>query len=129
LLIILHGIATLTAGYFPCDAGCAPKTPSLSHALHGLSGILLLLTLLLAPAIWGFISRRELNSHWFGWASFGVVFGQLLLVVPMFNASVTGENFGLHQRLAYSMPLVWLFALALMLIRKKAWLEMKIPLD
>jgi hypothetical protein len=47
----------------------------------------------------------------------------------MFNASVTGENFGLHQRLAYSMPLVWLFALALMLIRKKAWLEMKMPLD
>jgi hypothetical protein len=123
LLIMLHGVATLTAGYFPCDTGCVPDAPSLSHVLHGLSGFVLLLTLLVAPAMWGFISRRELNSHWFRWASFGAVFGQLLFIVPLYNAAVTGENFGLYQRLAYSVPLVWLFALALMLIRKKAWLE------
>jgi hypothetical protein len=66
LLIILHGIATLSAGYFPCDVGCAPDSTSTSQLLHGLSGLVILLTLLVTPAIWVFNSNHELKIVWFG---------------------------------------------------------------
>jgi hypothetical protein len=118
VLILLHGVATLSAGYFPCDAGCAPEAASTSQILHGLSGLVILLTLLIAPAVWSFIAKRELQLRWFGWLSTGVVLGQLLMMIPTFNAVTTGENFGLYQRLAYGLPLTWLFIFAWILIRE-----------
>lgn len=116
-LILLHGVATFSAGYFPCDVGCVPETPSTSHVVHGLSGLVVLLTLLMAPAIWAFISTRELQMAWFGWFSAAVLLGQILMMIPTVEAVTTGEKFGLYQRLAYSVPLTWLLVFALVLIR------------
>tara|TARA_R110002072_G_scaffold121403_1_gene255159 strand:+ start:3656 stop:4303 length:648 start_codon:yes stop_codon:yes gene_type:complete len=116
-LILLHGVATFSAGYFPCDVGCVPETPSTSQVVHGLSGFVILLTLLIAPAIWTFIARRELKIVWFGWFSAAVFLGQILMMIPTLEAVTTGEQFGLYQRLAYSIPLVWLFVFAFVLIR------------
>jgi hypothetical membrane protein len=116
-LIVLHGVATLSAGFFPCDVGCVPETPSMSHLVHGISGLLVLLTLLIAPAIWAFISTRELQRAWFGWFSAAVFLGQVLMMIPTVEAVTSGEKFGLYQRLAYSIPLTWLFVFALILIR------------
>lgn len=114
-LIILHGVATLTAGYFPCDAGCSPETASTSQILHGISGLFILLTLLIAPAIWAFISRRELQTSWFGWFSCSVVLAQVLLTTVSFDAFATGEALGLYQRVIYSLPLLWVFVFAVLL--------------
>jgi hypothetical protein len=116
-LILLHGVATLSAGYFPCDVGCVPEAPSTSHVVHGLSGLVVLLTLLIAPAIWAFISKRELQLAWFGWLSAAVALGQILMMIPVVEAMTTEENFGLYQRLAYLIPLTWIFVLALVLMR------------
>jgi uncharacterized protein DUF998 len=118
LLIIVHGVATFTAGYFPCDTGCNPDEPSTSQLLHGFSGLGILLTLLIAPAIWCFISKRELQQRWFGWLSACVVVGQLLLMFPTYQALNSGEYVGLYQRLAYSMPLLWLLVFAVVLLCK-----------
>ena len=117
LLILLHGVATFSAGFFPCDPGCVPETPSASHVVHGISGLVVLLTLLIAPAIWAFISTRELQIVWFGWLSAAVFLAQMLMMFPTVEAITTGEKFGLHQRLAYSVPLIWLFVFALVLVR------------
>lgn len=117
LLILLHGVATLSAGYFPCDLGGVPDTPSTSHVVHGLSGLVVLLTLLVAPAIWACISRRELQMVWFGWFSAAVFLGQILMMIPTVEAMTSGEHFGLYQRLAYGIPLTWIFVFALVLIR------------
>jgi hypothetical protein len=117
LLIILHGIATLSAGYFPCDVGCATDSTSTSQLLHGLSGLVIVLTLLIAPAIWVFISKHELKIVWFGWLSAAAVLGQLLMMIPTIDAIATGEKVGLYQRLSYGVPLTWLFVFALVLIR------------
>jgi hypothetical protein len=116
-LILLHGVATFSAGYFPCDIGCVPETPSTSHVVHGLSGLVVLLTLLIAPAIWAFIATRELQIVWFGWFSAAVFLGQILMMIPTVEAITTGEKFGLYQRLAYTVPLTWLFVFAIVLIR------------
>ncbi len=116
LLILLHGIATFSAGYFPCDVGCDPESTSFSQVLHGLSGLLIFLTFLAAPAIWIWISKRELQLVWFGWLSAAVVLGQLLMMIPMMDSISTGRSIGLYQRLAYSLPLTWLFLFALILI-------------
>jgi hypothetical membrane protein len=119
VLIILHGVATLTAGYFPCDAGCSPEGTSTSHILHGISGLFILLTLLIAPAIWALISRSELHSRGFGWFSGVVVLAQLFLIAFSFDAMQTGEAFGFYQRLGYSVPLLWLFVFAMLLKNQK----------
>jgi hypothetical protein len=52
LLILLHGVGSLGTGWFACDAGCAPATPSLSQQLHNLSGLLMFLSLTLACVLW-----------------------------------------------------------------------------
>lgn len=124
LLILLHGVATFSAGFFPCDPGCVPETPSASHVVHGMSGLVVLLTLLIAPAIWAFISTRELQIVWFGWLSAAVFLAQMLMMFPTVEAITTGEKFGLYQRLAYSVPLIWLFVFALVLVR-----DSRTPLD
>lgn len=116
-LILLHGVATLSAGYFPCDAGCVPEVPSTTHMVHGLSGLVVLLTLLIAPAIWAFIANRELQIAWFGWLSAAVLLGQILMMMPVIESTSTGQSFGLYQRLAYGLPLTWVFVFALLLIR------------
>lgn len=117
LMILLHGFATFSAGYFPCDVGCDPESTSYSQLLHGLSGLFILLTLLISPAIWVFIAKRELQVVWFSWLSAVVVLGQLLMMIPMVDAITTGINIGLYQRFAYSLPLTWMFLFALILIR------------
>src|SRR5690554_6280369 len=38
LMIVLHGIGSIFAGYFSCDAGCQPASPSTSQIMHNLSG-------------------------------------------------------------------------------------------
>lgn len=116
-LVLLHGVATFSAGYFPCDVGCAPEGTSTSQILHGVSGLVVLVTLFIAPAIWVFISKRELKIVWFGWLSAAVLIGQILMMIPVMEAMTTRENLGLYQRLAYSIPLTWLFVFALLLIR------------
>ena len=118
-MIFLHGLATLTAGYFPCDLGCTPEDPSTSKILHGLSGLIILLTLLVAPAIWVFISKNILGKTWFGWLSLLAVIGQIIMVYPVTHSMNSGEYFGLYQRLSYSIPLIWLMVFSLILINSK----------
>lgn len=53
--LFLYAIGYVGAGFFPCDAGCRPEQPSVTHMLHtsiGLAGYLLapLTLLLLAQA-------------------------------------------------------------------------------
>ena len=76
----------------------------------------MLLTLLLAPAIWTFIAKRELRAVWFGWLSAGVSLGQILMLIPVAESMTSGDSFGLYQRLAYGLPLIWVFVFASILI-------------
>lgn len=48
LLLMLHGLASISAGLFSCDPGCNPVEPSRDQVLHNLSGLVMFASLTLA---------------------------------------------------------------------------------
>ena len=117
VMMIFHGVGSIMAGYFPCDAGCNPDSTSLNQTLHGIGGLIMLITFLIAPAIWVFIARKVIVARWFSWASAVCVLLQLMVVPLMEGSLESGEGFGFYQRIAYGIPLVWLFLLAALLLK------------
>jgi len=117
VMVILHGIGTIIAGAFPCDVGCNPESTLNSQQIHWLGAVVMLVTFLIAPAIWGFLAKRLINAGWFGWFSGIVVVLQIALFPVIGHALETNINFGLYQRIAYGIPLVWLLILAILLFK------------
>ncbi|SDI46668.1 Protein of unknown function [Pseudomonas flavescens] len=118
LLIILHGLGSFGTGYFACDAGCAPQSPSTSQNLHNLAGLVMALSLLLASAIWVYLGLRLLGSRRFSWFSLLCTLLALGTLPLMAEAVQSGQGFGLYQRINYGSSLLWLATLALMLMRR-----------
>ena len=77
LLVLIHGLASIGAGVFPCDQGCAPLQPSTSQQIHNLSGLVMFASLTLASLLWVVLGRRLLGSRVFSWFSGG---GDLFLI-------------------------------------------------
>lgn len=119
-LVIVHGITTFTAGYFPCDVACHQEPASLSQNLHNLSGGLMLVSLTAANLIWVFIAKRSLHRPGFGVFSLLCLVLSLLALLFIPHAASTGEGFGLYQRLNYGIAAFWMMALAFVLIRTGA---------
>ncbi|NIB38651.1 DUF998 domain-containing protein [Pseudomaricurvus alkylphenolicus] len=109
-LIVTHGVGTWVAGYFPMDAD--PYTPSPTRAckIHGLAGVVMLLSLIVAPVLSLFSSEFSV-----AFKGFSVV---CLAATLIFTATLAGafkkqSNPGLHQRLSYGAQLLWLAGLSL----------------
>jgi hypothetical protein len=118
LLIVLHGLASVSAGVFSCDPGCNPVEPSPNQVLHNLSGLVMFASLTLANLLWVYLARKQLGSTGFSWFSLSCLVLSLA-VMPMMAAAVeSGEAFGLYQRINYGVSVIWLGALAWMLIRR-----------
>ncbi|MFW3899183.1 DUF998 domain-containing protein [Pseudomonas bharatica] len=117
LLVIVHGLASMSAGYFPCDQGCVPAEPSFSQRMHNLAGLVMFLSLTLASALWIFLGRRLLGSP--GFSRFSLLCTVLALVTVglMAAAMESGHGFGLYQRLNYGIAVIWLAVLAWMSLR------------
>ena len=60
VLIIVHGIGTWVAGYFPMDKNAYTKTPSFSCKVHSWAGFIMLLSLLIAQLLIIFGSTNNL---------------------------------------------------------------------
>ena len=114
-MIMLHGAATFIAGYFQCDIGCAPESTLLSQTIHNLAGLILFLSLLIAPAIWVFQAKKQLGQTWFKWISVACITFQILALPFMATALESGSNFGLYQRMAYGAALLWLIVFSYIL--------------
>lgn len=117
LLILLHGVGSLGTGWFACDAGCAPVTPSLSQQLHNLSGLLMFLSLTVACVLWIGLGQRLARSRGLAWWSLLCAVLAVVTVLLMARAAESGQLFGLYQRLNYGVSLLWLAALALVSLR------------
>ncbi len=116
ILIVIHGLMSISAGYFSCDLGCKLENPSLSQELHNLSGFIMFATLFLAGIIWVVISKGILNSRKFGSFSFVCTVISLAALVLMDSAVKSGEGFGLFQRINYGASLVWMVGFACVLL-------------
>lgn len=112
-MIIVHGLSTWVCGFFPMDADPYTETPTTTCDIHSISGVVLLLSLIIAPAIVVFSSEYPMALR--------VISGVCLLGCFFFTyklgmAFKAKTNPGLHQRLSYGFQILWLFVYSLFLI-------------
>lgn len=116
-LIIIHGIGTWVAGYFPMDANAYTKSPSFNCKVHSWAGFIMLLALLIAPLLMVFSPTNQLITTPFKIFSIASILSAFYFLFKMAKAIKKKTNPGLHQRLSYGAQLVWLSGLSLVLIQ------------
>ncbi|MFL0801219.1 MAG: DUF998 domain-containing protein [Agarilytica sp.] len=114
-LIIVHGVATWMAGYYPMDLDPYTKSPSHECKLHTLAGGVMFISLFLAQLVMivsGKVAYMPLAFKGFSVACLvlSVAFNYLLV-----NAYKAHSGAGLYQRLAYGAQLFWLCGLSVVL--------------
>ncbi|AOT10842.1 DUF998 domain-containing protein [Pseudoalteromonas luteoviolacea] len=110
-LIIVHGIGTWVAGFFPMDKDPYTRTPTRNCQIHSHAGFIMLLSLLIAPLLVLF-SDLALSFRVFSGASVAVACFYLYRMAKAFKQQT---NLGLYQRLSYWAKLIWLATLSLIL--------------
>ena len=88
LLLMLHGLASISAGLFACDPGCNPVEPSRDQMLHNLSGLVMFASLTLANLLRVYLARERLGSAGFSWFSLACLIVSLA-VMPMMASICT----------------------------------------
>lgn len=106
-LVIVHGIGTWVAGYFPMDADPYIKTPTVSCNIHSWAGFIMLLSLLIAPLLVVFSESVSVIFRWFSAVSAGFTIYFLVLLAKAFKAR---KHAGVYQRVSYGIQLLWLSA-------------------
>lgn len=113
-LVVVHGVATGVAGYYPMDADPYIETPSKQCEVHALAGVVMLLSLLAANVLVIFLPTST------GFLVFSVTCLVLALAFLMVMAMEYKKrgNIGLYQRLSYGAQLLWLAGYSI-----AVWLE------
>jgi len=106
IMIIFHGLGTWLCGFFPMDADPYSETPSTSCEIHSWSGVVMLLSLIIAPAIVVFTNSFPLYLRVF---SLVCIIGCLYFSYKLSLAFKAKRNAGLHQRISYGFQILWLF--------------------
>lgn len=115
ILIIIHGIGTWLAGFFPMDKDPYTTTPSTACNMHSWAGFAMLIALLVAPVLIAFSSSPQFTL-WFKAGSVATVVVAVFFMVKTASAYKTQKQVGLYQRLCYWVKLLWLSALSIQLI-------------
>ncbi|WP_028768618.1 DUF998 domain-containing protein [Shewanella fidelis] len=106
--IILHGVTTWIAGYFPMDADPFTKSPSFSCKVHSWAGFIMLLALLIAPILIVFAPTSASTPLYFRIFSAISVIVAIYYLFTMARAVKQQTNPGVYQRLSYGVQLAWL---------------------
>ena len=118
VMVLVHGIGSILAGYFSCDAGCQPASPSNSQIAHNLSGFTMFLSLTIAGWLWVYLGKRQLGSTFLSWFSFVCMVVALGAALMLPQAVESGQNFGLYQRVNYGVSVIWLGVLSYSLAQR-----------
>ncbi len=115
ILIIIHGIGTWVAGYFPMDKDPYTKTPTLACKVHSWAGFIMLLSLLIAPLVIAFSPESIYVST--GLRVFSVLTPLLAIyyLVKMAKAIKQQNLTGYYQRVSYWLKLLWLGVFSVLL--------------
>jgi hypothetical membrane protein len=116
VLIMVHGVASIAAGYFSCDTGCSLQNPSTQPSLHMLASAIMVVSVLLASALWIFVARSE-GSKGMVWLSLICTLFAFGCLPWMAAAVDVGRGFGLFQRVNYFASLIWIAGLAWALLQ------------
>ena len=111
-LTISHGVATWFAGYFPMDGDPQTKTPTLSCRIHSWAGLVMLMSLLIAPILVAVSSYTSISFRLFSILCVCITCCFLVLLKQAFKQKGSA---GTYQRLSYGVQLLWLSAFSLVL--------------
>lgn len=111
-LVIVHGVGTWLAGYFPMDADPYTEQPSLSCNIHSWAGLFMLVSLLIAPLL---IAASDDVSLAFRAFSLLSVLASVYYLVVMAKAFKKKTRVGFYQRVSYGIQLVWLSTFSLVI--------------
>lgn len=115
LAIVFHGLGTWLAGYFPMDSDPYTKHPSVSGKIHALAGLIMFISLFVAPISALFSANYGLNFRLF---SLLCAVGSIVPLLHLGKSERARELPGLYQRLSYGVQLIWLFCFSLLIAWK-----------
>jgi hypothetical protein len=115
-LVIVHGIGTWVAGYFPMDADPFTKSPTLNCKIHSWAGFIMLLSLVIAPILIAISPTTEIIPLYFRIFSVVSVIAAVYYLFAMAKAVKSQSNPGIHQRISYGFQLIWLSIFSLVLV-------------
>ena len=107
-LVIVHGIGTWVAGYFPMDADPFTKHPTFSCKVHSWAGFIMLLSLVVAPILIAISPTTEIISLYFRFFTIVSVIATVYYLFAMAKAIKLQSNPGTYQRISYGIQLSWL---------------------
>lgn len=114
-LVVVHGIGTWVAGYFPMDADPFTKNPTFNCKVHSWAGFIMLLSLVVAPILVSISPTTEIIPLYFRIFSVVSVIATIYYLSAMAKAVKSQSNPGIHQRISYAFQLIWLSAFSLVL--------------
>lgn len=109
-MIIVHGLGTWVAGYYPMDKDPYTTRPSREGKVHGTAGFFMLVSLLIASLATACSSTFPV---WLRLASVISLIGCVTFSAILAHAYKRKTNPGLHQRISYGFQLLWLALLSL----------------
>lgn len=112
-MIILHGLGTWVAGYFPMDKNPYIASPTPSCKIHSWAGLVMLMSFIIAPAIVCFSAY----PLWFRLFSVLCILGTILFTLALAKAFKAKSNPGFHQRLSYGFQILWLFIYSFVMVQ------------
>jgi hypothetical membrane protein len=114
-LLIVGGIARITAGAFPLDPCCATIAPSFSHRIHNAAGAGYVLSMSAAALIWCAVAERTFRTraHWFRWYSLTTFVAAITLPWWLIRFGTDPTSVGVFQRASFGILNLWLFVFAL----------------
>ena len=115
-LVIIHGVGTWIAGYFPMDADPYTIEPTLSCKVHSWAGFIMLLSLLVAPILIAISPSTDSISLYFRIFSIASVLATTYYLYAMVKAIKNKGNPGTYQRISYGVQLIWLSVFSLVLV-------------
>jgi hypothetical membrane protein len=115
-LLIVSGLARITAGAFPLDPCCASMAPSFSARLHNAAGAAYVVTTIAAVVMWCAVTEQTFRTraHWFRWYSLATCVAALMLPWWLMRFGTDPMNVGLVQRASFGVLNLWLLVFALL---------------
>lgn len=115
-LVIVHGIGTWVAGYFPMDADPFTKSPTFNCKVHSWAGFIMLLSLVIAPMFIAISPTTETIPLNFRVFSVITIIATVYFLFAMAKAVKSQSNPGFQQRISYGFQLLWLSVFSLILV-------------